>query len=222
MTDVDTLFREYREAHRSGGEADPSEFLSKVEGTDRSELAALIDAYLARSTGRTWDSEGFLGSTAERVTNQLASSWDEWELAPEPTGWQELLPALRNRASLKRRELVKRLAEALGVGGQAERVAAYYHEMETGTLPPDGVSNRVLDALGDLLGETRERLRAAGAATAEASEMDLSVSFARTAIQNAAYDTAPAAASPGRESSDEEGSAGRVDELFTGGADAGT
>ena len=162
MTDVDTLFSEYREAHRSGGEADPSSFLSQVEGTDRAELAALIDAYLARSPGRAWDAAAFAGSPAERVTDQVAAEWDEWELAPEVAGWQELLPALRNKASLKRREVVERLAEGLGVRAQTEKVAAYYHEMETGALPPDGVSNKVLDALGSILGETRDRLRAAG------------------------------------------------------------
>ena len=62
MTDVDTLFSEYREAHRSGGEADPRPSSSEVEGTDRAELAALIDAYLARSPGGL----GCPGSPARR------------------------------------------------------------------------------------------------------------------------------------------------------------
>ncbi len=222
MTDVDKLFSEYRESHRSGGAADPSDFLARLEGTDRAELLALIDAYLARSPGRSWDATAFTGSGAERVTNQVASEWNDWELAPEVAGWQELLPALRNKASLKRREVVERLAEALGVGAQAERVAAYYHEMETGELAAEGVSNKVLDALGGVLGETRERLRAAGAAATKPGGPDVRVSFARKAIITEDLAIAdmsmPAAgdmASPG------DPDAERVDDLFTGGPGAG-
>ena len=198
----------------------PSSFLSRVEGTDRAELAALIDAYLARSPGRAWDAAAFAGSPAESVTDRVAAEWDSWELAPAVAGWHELLPALRNKASLKRREVVERLAEGLGARAQTEKVAAYYHEMETGALPPDGVSNKVLDALGSILGETRDRLRAAGAASAEIVDANLSVSFARKALADQEFADADMPAPPASPGTSAEAEFDRVDELFTGGPDA--
>jgi hypothetical protein len=156
------------------------------------------------------------------VTDQVATEWKGWELAPEVESWQELLPTLRNKASLKRREVVERLAEALGVGTQAERVAVYYHEMETGALPAEGVSNRVLDALGGLLGETRERLRAAGAAAGTIGESDVRVSFARKAMSDEAFEIADMSVPAGEVApAQPDSEADRVDELFTGGPDAG-
>src|SRR4051812_25425418 len=62
MTDVDRLLREYIEEHRAGGEADPLAYVERLEGTDRAELEALIDAYLARAPGRDWDPEAYRGS----------------------------------------------------------------------------------------------------------------------------------------------------------------
>ena len=49
MTDLDRLFGEYVAEHQAGGEADPRDYLSRVSAAERAELAALIDAYLARA-----------------------------------------------------------------------------------------------------------------------------------------------------------------------------
>ena len=70
-----------------------------------------------------------------------------------------LLPRLRDRARLRRAEVVSRLAAALGAGDREAKVAGYYHAMEQGTLPAAGVSDRVLEALGADRG--RERCGAA-------------------------------------------------------------
>src|SRR5205807_1700958 len=43
------------------------------------------------------------------------------------------------------------------------KVERYYHQMELGTLPAEGVSDRVLDALSKLIGTTVSELREAGA-----------------------------------------------------------
>ncbi len=82
--------------------------------------------------------------------------------------WPALLPRLRNRAGLKRSQLVERLASALGTGDKTDKVAVYYHQMEQGTLPARGVSDRVLEALGQLVGETAQALRSAGRAVTAA------------------------------------------------------
>ena len=223
MADVDTLFREYIADHRAGGEADPRGYLARVEGDDRTELAALIDGYLQRAPGAAWDPEAFAGSPAERLAAELVAEWGlDQEAAGELRGWAELLPALRQRARILRSDLAARLAAALGAPDQAERVADYYHEMETGTLPPEGVSNKVLEALGEILGESAERLRAAGRVFSPGEEGDeLRLSYARTGRLDSRY---AAPAPPGAEegvAEHDRGAPDRLDELFTGGPDAG-
>ena len=63
---------------------------------------------------------------------------------------------------MRRAELVSRLAAELGAGDREAKVAGYYHAMEQGTLPAAGVSDRVLEALGRIVGESAAALRAAG------------------------------------------------------------
>ena len=137
MADVEKLLSEYIAEHRAGGAADPIEYLDQLQGTDRDELALLIDAYLARSPGRSWDREAFSGSTSERLTESLARSFEG------ASGlWPTILPRLRDRAQITRGALVHRLAEALGVADHEQKVEGYYHEMEQGLLPSAGVSPR--------------------------------------------------------------------------------
>ena len=150
MTDVDRLFADYVAEHRAGGEADPREYLSQASPAHRTELAALIDAYLARAPRQSFDEAAFRGSGAERTVDEL-----ERAIAGQAGLWPAVLPRLRDRAGLKRSTLVERLASALGVSDRQDKVAGYYHEMEQGLLPAQGVSDRVLDALGQLVGETR-------------------------------------------------------------------
>ena len=136
MADVDKLFTDYVAEHRAGGEADPRAYLERVEGIDRDELATLIDAYLVRSPGRRWDPDAYQGSRAQALATGVERS-----IGGEAGAWPLLLPRLRERAKIKRAVLVARLAAALGVSGQTEKVAGYYHEMEQGSLD----SSRGLD-----------------------------------------------------------------------------
>ena len=123
---------------------------------------------------------------------------------------------------MKRSDLVQRLADALGVGAQAGAVGGYYHRMEQGSLPAGGVSDRVLRALGDIVGVSWERLREAGSATAPDAGSAPGAAFARVAPSNADY-TAREQASPARPDTPGEPDAERerVDALFTGGPGAG-
>jgi choline dehydrogenase-like flavoprotein len=158
MADVDKLLHEFIEEDRAGGTADPVEYLQRVEATDRAELEALIDGYLARAPRRPFDRAAFDRSPARAVAEELGRA-----LGGASGTWPALLPRLRHRARLRRSEVVARLAEELGAAGaQADKVAGYYHRMEQGTLPAAGVSDRVLEALGRVVGVTLERLREAG------------------------------------------------------------
>jgi hypothetical protein len=157
MTDVERLLQDFVEEHRAGGDVDPLAYLDRLEGTDRAELAALIDAYLARAPRREWDPEAYAGSSAERVVESLERS-----LHGRAGLWPSILPRLRERAKLKRADLVSRLADALGVRDQEQKVAVYYHQMEQGELPSAGVSSRVLEALASIVEQNAEVLQSAG------------------------------------------------------------
>ena len=225
MSDVDRLFDQYLEAHRASGEADPREYLQQLEGTDQRELTALIDGFLATAPRREWDSAAYEASPSKRLVESIATDWAE---EVESVDWRELLPSLRAAAKVKRADLVARLADAIGAGNQTEKVAAYYHQMETGQLPSEGVSNDVLKALGDIVGETAERIRAAGSvigAGGDQSDVSAKVAFARKAVHNPKYEDAaadmaapgPARAAAGQAEDEDD----HVDRLFTGGPDAG-
>lgn len=214
MADVEILLSEYIAEHRSGGDADPVEYLDQVEGTDRAELAELIDGYLARSPGQAWDPEAFRGSPAERLAEQLGASFQGHSGL-----WPVVLRRLRDRAQLTRDVVVERMTETLGVGGQEEQVGEYLHEMEHGLLPSRGVSQRALDALGGVLGTSGEFLRRIGEPFSEGGGPAEGPVFARIAMADEALPAtpqSPGATSPGMPS--REGDRGReVDELFTGG-----
>jgi hypothetical protein len=161
MSDLTDVLADFVAEHRGGGPADPREFLRQVPAGDRWELAALIDAYLAHAPRQPLREPLEAGSPAQIIVDELARS-----LAGQGGLWPTLLPRLRDRAGIRRADLVRRLALSLGVGHKADKVAVYYHRMEQGLLPAAGVSDRVLEALGALLGEPAPALREAGQALA--------------------------------------------------------
>lgn len=214
MTQLERLLKAYIEEHRATGTADPRAYLAEVEGSDRLELEALIDGYLSRAPRRAWDPGAYERSPAGAVVEPIARS-----LVGEGGSWPELLPRLRRRAKIKRADLVARLAAALGAAGREERVARYYHEMEQGLLPASGVADRVLESLGDLLGESATTLRQAGRTLGPAAgEASAGVAFARTTRSapegemTEAFTVAASAPASMREDWDE------IDELFRGGS----
>jgi hypothetical protein len=197
MTDVQRLLEEFIAEDRAGGVADPAAYLARASGLERAELEALIDGYLARAPRRAFDRAAFDASPAARIVASLAGSSGTWPA---------LLPRLRDRARLRRTELVARLAAELGVGGREAKVASYYDAMEQGTLASSGVSDRVLEALGRIVGESAAVLRAAGTlAPPSPPPAPASAAFARAAAPMMA---APAAGGAGPD---------EVDVLFTGG-----
>jgi hypothetical protein len=121
---------------------------------------------------------------------------------------------VRDRAGLKRSELVERLATALGARGRKDKVAGYYHQMEQGRLPAQGVSDRVLEALGQLVGETAQALRDAGRALTPPGHGPAAaapLAFARRAYGEPGAAEGASAPLPPEAEWDE------IDELFRGG-----
>lgn len=211
MADVHSLLEQFIAEHRSGGRADPGEWVDRVQGSDRAKLSALVDAYLERAPMREWDADAFRESGLALFAEQVNSA-----LYSEAGNWPVVLPALRDKARLKRSDLSARLASALGAGDQQEKVASYYHQMERGLLPAKGVNDRVLDALSSIVGQSAEALRRAGRAvggTTQAPGAPPGLFARQSRADPDAVDalTASAPASPTDADWDE------VDRLFRGG-----
>src|SRR2546422_635901 len=98
MTSVQRLLAEYVEQHRRGTEPDPVSFLDRAPSGQRRELAALIDAYLARAPRRAFDEAAFRESSAPATVEHLQRS-----ITGASGLWPVLLPRLRRRAGIKRR-----------------------------------------------------------------------------------------------------------------------
>jgi hypothetical protein len=213
MAEIERLIDEFAADYEAGRDADPAKFLDRVEPGRRQELAERLDRYLMTAPTRRWDPKAFEGSLAQRASDRVYES-----LEGVSGTWPELLPHLRNQARIKRRELVERLAGALGFDAepQIEKVGDYYNRMEHGRLPATGVSGRVIDALAGVLGTDAERIRAAGSRIGEPGE-GAQTAFARTASPDAELADADALAEtappqpPGRATHDE------IDALFLDG-----
>ncbi len=210
MTDVELLLARYKEAHRSDPGADPTPFLDQVSGLDREQLAALLDAYLERAPRRALDASELRESPAAAVADGLQRS-----LTGASGIWPAVLPRLRAQARLRRSELVAELAARLGAQSQQEKVASYYHEMEQGRLEASGVSDTVLEALGRIVGWSREALRQAGELPAPGGpggDAPTAPAFARTTRPATDPAAEPPARGPAASDAWDE-----VDRLFRGG-----
>src|SRR5919106_1008831 len=113
MTDVERLLAEYKQAHRTGGDADPSPFLARTSGVEREQLAALIDAYLERAPRRDFDAATFRESPAAAVADLAYRS-----LAGSAGLWPVLLPA-----SGVSDTVLEALGKIVGYGKEALRTA---------------------------------------------------------------------------------------------------
>jgi hypothetical protein len=208
MTQVDELLREYKQAHRAGS-GDPRPFLSRAPAADRAVLAALIEGYLEDAPRREFDREEFLESAAAPVAEGVQRS-----LAGAGGLWPALLPRLRAQARVKRADLVRELAARLGAESQQDKVAGYYHEMEQGLLPAEGVSDTVLEALGKIVGVAAESLRKAGSLPAPGPpRMDEATVFTRRALAAADVAAPPMAAQTVEDEAEEWD---EIDRLFRG------
>lgn len=148
---VESLFDEFAVAYRRGERPDVGAYLARVaEGAERDGLADLIDRFLQASPAREPSEE-------EVVLLQA-------RLESEPP-----LLLLRLRRALTRAAIVDALVGRLDVDPQKrDKVAAYYHRLEVGTLDPEPVDRRVWDVLAELLRANAQRLASLGQPTGSA------------------------------------------------------
>ena len=199
---VDELLERFQAELRRTGEADPRVYLSQVQGTERAELAALLDVALELAPDPPFDPARF-AAWRESGHGKAAIA-----RVARATGPEKSLVELRNAAEIPRSKLVTGLAQALGLGECEPAVRRRYHQLESGQLEPTGVSARVWRALGELLGRSAEAVRAAAGAAGPATGAGGPV-FARTAVPADAASAPPAPAS-------EEPDDPEVDALFLG------
>jgi signal transduction histidine kinase len=138
---IELLFDEFAARHARGEHPDARDYLERA-GESRDELARLLDGFLAAATVQP-PSEETLTLFVSLVPESL----------PEDTATPPLL-AERVRRGWTRDEVVDWIRERFGFGEEKEeKVARYWHELETGLLPVSGVSARLREALSERFGE---------------------------------------------------------------------
>lgn len=158
MTRVEQVFLEALDDLREGRGEPVERYLERVPATERRQLADLLAGYFASRTQPVdpHANAALFERTLETVDRVLA----------EHTGAAGVLPStlveLSRTRGLRRRELVARLREALGLPERSEpALAECYHRLESGQVPGLSLSTRLLGALGAVLRMPADELEAA-------------------------------------------------------------
>ena len=142
----------------AGGEADPLEYLDRVDGR-RPRRARRADRRLPRAIARARVGRRRLPGLGRRARRRRARTLARRR---RPGCGRRSCRGCEKHAQTDPGAGGRAPGAALGVAGREEKVAGYYHEMEHGTLDSRGVSERVLDALGEIYGDQRRELREIG------------------------------------------------------------
>lgn len=157
MASPDELLEQFISEWNAGQRPRVEDYLERADEGDRGELAGLVNAFLDQAATPQFSPETLAAIQREPAVSELGA------LADGRAGfWPSLLPRLRRRAQLTRDELVAQLAQRLSLAGREPKVKRYYHQMEAGTLDPEGVSVRVLESLAAVFGVKTEELEEAG------------------------------------------------------------
>ncbi len=157
MDKVDRLLNDFIAAWNRGERPSADHFVQRAPAGEQDELAGLIGAFLEMAPTPDYSPEQMAELREDPTVKSIAKM-----VGGRAGLWPALLPKLRNEAKLKRREVVARLAELLGVAEREQKVQRYYHQMETGSIEPQGVSRKVLEALARVLGVSADELEEAG------------------------------------------------------------
>ncbi|MDQ2621942.1 MAG: hypothetical protein M3Y45_02765 [Actinomycetota bacterium] len=154
---INDLFDQFVAEFRAGrGNVNP--FLDQVDGHDREQLSLLIEAFIETDPEPEVTPEGLTDPALAAMTARVTA-----ELGGAGGTLSQLLVTLRNGLKLRRTEVVDSLADRLdAAGSEKEKIDGYYHDLEWGTLPAAGISDRVIDSLAAILDTTAAHLREAG------------------------------------------------------------
>lgn len=134
--EAELLFEDFAARYARGEHPDVRDFLERA-GDERDALAALLDGYLASVPAQP--------PSAETLATFATLLPGEGNTPP--------MLAMRVKMGLRRSEVVRQLVRFLGLPAEREeKVARYYHELETGLLDPRGVQPPVWHHLAKILG----------------------------------------------------------------------
>lgn len=154
---IDMLLSEFIDAWNAGRRPLVTAFLQRAAPSERETLAARIEDWLLVAP-----TPGYRESALAAIRREPALVAALAEIGAVPGLWPDLLPRLRERLGLKRREMAGRITSTFALKGQEERAERYLERMEQGDLDATLVSRRLLDALGSILGISGRDLARAG------------------------------------------------------------
>ena len=212
--EITKAFDEYVAAFRAG-HGDPNPYLERFSGDDRRELEVLVDAFLETGPRAEVDLSAVpdpqIEAIAERVAERVGAS---------SGGLSALVLGLRKQLALKSSDVVAELAAAYkATPAEREKIDAYYHDLEWGTLPASGISDSLLGSLARVLRTKAERLREASRELGPPRSRSTGLLFARMAddsefeLEGLAVNNLKASSGKARRADPPD----RIDELFTGG-----
>ena len=212
--DRDQILSEFIDAWNAGARPDVDDYLARVTGEERDELAGRLATFLTTAPTPAYSDAALEAIRAEPIVAEVLSSPDA------PGGLlPKLLGNLRERLSVTTPQLAGELVRELDLpADRQEKTAAYLDRLEHGELEPARVSRRVFDALARVFRVPRDQLEGAADLSRWAPPAAMASGPVFRAEDDAAQAVAPhlelladALATPGAEQRDE------VDELFLGG-----
>jgi len=204
-------FERYVEAYRSG-HGDPDPAMEGLGEGERLRLGRMIDEYL-ESAPRP---DIALSSPDDPEIQEIVTAIVPL-LDGRSGGLSRLLVKRRHELELSQGEVIESLAAEFEASEpETGKIDAYYHDLEWGSLPAAGLTDRLLDSLAKILRTTRGNLREAGRALGPGRAGTTGPVFARNAgeIGEAAGPGMTSPAGYGRRASSPPD---RIDDLFTGG-----
>lgn len=146
MSEIERVLGEFADAWTAGRRPDVGEYLDRVPEDEQDELADRIATWLELAPTPAYDEPARAAIAREPV---LRAALAAAEAARAPMAAR--LAALRERAGLAVGDVATRLVALFGLE-DAERAARHLADLERGKLPPERLSNRLLDALHTILG----------------------------------------------------------------------
>lgn len=171
---VNERFDRYVESFRRG-EADPDPVMAGLGVEARRQLGRKIDEFLETGPvpdpGMSSPASPEIAGLAARIVPQLDG---------RSGGLSRMLTGRRQELGLSFETVVEDLAKELdATDEETEKIDAYYHDLEWGSLPAAGLADRLLDLLAKKLETTRAALREAGRALGPGRAASTGPVFAR-------------------------------------------
>jgi transcriptional regulator with XRE-family HTH domain len=161
MVSIDRVLSEFIDDWNAGRRPQVDAYLDRVPEGERASLADQLMTWLEVAPTPAYDDKTRAEIRSEPVARASIDA-----MASEAGLWPELLPRLRERASLSVRELAGNLVAAIGLGSNAEpKTSDYLKQLERGSLDPARVSQTVIEKLAGILRVEPSLLDQAGGPT---------------------------------------------------------